>query len=201
MTDAERELTGRVLDAMAGRGRFTAPPVENDAAKLLTDLMGFAANSRIGPRSYYGALYRAGVWFVGYSKPEEWPRPVCEYAQRMQPKACQCYHNSALAVMVGPADELGLMYFEGVVSLPSCPFPIEHAWLGTVAGGVAVDLTFPAADADEQSANPKFREGAVYCGIPIPSSFIRRITIRERYSRPRLGDWLTAAVDSAGGSE
>jgi hypothetical protein len=110
------------------------------------------------------------------------------------------FEDREFAVISGPArDEAGLDYYEGFVAFSACPVPIEHAWLGTEAGGVAFDLTLPINDAEECRDFSNFRSGAVYCGVKIPAGFLARVTIADECTGPRLSQWLTVAVDSVRG--
>lgn len=187
-------------DAVSGR---TQPLVSVPDVPLASDMVAqFREYDRTAGRlvSIYGAYLRAGTWFTGYHEPHEWPAPLVGYTNVKPPLVRMCFYNSMMAGVVGPARELGLSYFEGVVYLPAFPFPIEHAWLGTESGGTAVDLTFPAADRSELSADPTFRTGAVYCGLAIPWGFLTRLTVADEHVRPRLADWLATAVAHCEGS-
>ena len=180
-------------------GGTTSKPPDGPTAAFLADMFAACVKLQPGP-SYYSALWTCGVWFTGYHEPENWPDPLKHWARIRRPEARQCFHNSAMAVISGPAnDEAGLDYYEGFVAFPACPVPIEHAWLGTAAGGVAVDLTLPVNDAEECRDFSNFRAGAVYCGVKIPAGFLARFTIADECTGPRLSQWLAVAVDSARG--
>lgn len=197
LNPAERTEARELFNAMSG-GAIRQPP-EGATAALLADV--FALSVKLQPGlSYYSALQSCGVWFTGYHEPENWPDPLKRWARIRRPQKQQCFHNSTLAVISGPAsDEAGLDYYEGFVAFPACPVPIEHAWLGTAAGGVAVDLTLPINDAEECRDFTNFRAGAVYCGVKIPAGFLARMTIADECTGPRLSQWLAVAVDSVRG--
>lgn len=150
--------------------------------------------------SYFSALAKCGVWFKGYADPKEYPAPLAEYVGWKRPQPQQCFYNSLMAVLIGPAAEVGLSYFEGYTMIPGVGLPIEHAWLGTDAGGVAVDLTLPMVERKKERVS-EIRAGTVYCGVKIPSGLLHRQTVAEEIAAPRLPDWLTAAVDYVKGLE
>jgi hypothetical protein len=192
---AARELAGR----LCGAG-WSDPPAGHDAAWLADFLRQTAelVGGRAGPVNYHTALARAGVWFVGYRSRRDWPAPLRAWSAGNKPQPQQCFYNSVMAAAIGPAETLGLSYFEGQVVLPGVPIPIEHAWLGTPDGGAAVDLTFDAADRTRPNRDT-FGAGSVYCGVMIPTSFVTRLTYCEETAAPRLGHWLAAVVESRAG--
>jgi hypothetical protein len=185
---------------------LTVPPAGELAERMADEFTQFVQVMEAGAPgrpSVYAAYLRAGAWFAGYHEPDDWPDDLKGYAARRPPQVQQCFYNSLMAGLGGPARELGLSYFEGIVYLPRCPFPIEHAWLGaapaTGPAGVAVDLTFPAADRDDRTKDPNFRKGAVYCGLSVPWGFLARVTVAEEHARPRLAGWLATAIAHCGG--
>jgi len=175
-------------------------PAGCEVAAFLFDFLTKCA--QVMPRpNYFTTLERCGVWFRGYTHPREYPEPLAAYVSHRKPRPQQCYYNSTMALLLGPAEELGLSYFEGWMCLPRLNVPIEHAWLGTDAGGVAVDLTLPTVDRDGDEQAAEMRAGTVYCGMRVPPGFLNRLTVTEALARPRLGDWIAAAVDYVKGLE